>query len=77
MFVWVQNIICMDLQAEWCRFKGSEGPVLCLLHEGALTCYEMGGQTESVAMPSSVKSIWPLPQGLLLLVRCFASCTCI
>ncbi len=59
---------CAWVQAEWCRFKGSEDPALCLLHDGGLICYEMGGQIESVAVPSTVQTIHPLPQGLLLLV---------
>lgn len=56
--------------AAWCHFQNT-GPdaVLCLLHDGALSCHTQDGDSHVIPLPGTFTGLWPLPQGVLLTVR--------
>ena len=60
------------LRAAWCYFQNT-GPdaILCLLHDGALSCYTQDGDCHAIPLPGHFTGLWPLPQGVLLTVRCW------
>ncbi|KAL3521232.1 hypothetical protein ACH5RR_019381, partial [Cinchona calisaya] len=53
-------------KACWCRMGDMSEALLCVLQINSLTIYNTSGEVVSVPLPHSIKSIWPLPFGLLL-----------
>jgi len=60
------------MRAAWCFFQNTgPEPILCLLHPGgALSVFTHDGDSHVIPLPGSFTGLWPLPQGVLLTVRC-------
>ncbi|CAB4301392.1 unnamed protein product [Prunus armeniaca] len=54
------------IMACWCRLGDMTEALLCVLQIASLTIYNTSGEVVSVPLPRTIKSIWPLPFGLLL-----------
>ncbi|KAK1572161.1 hypothetical protein Q3G72_028403 [Acer saccharum] len=50
----------------WCRLGEISEALLCVLQMESLTIYNTSGEVVSITLPRTIRSIWPLPFGLLL-----------